>query len=61
MAVVEEESYKVGDVVLAKIKGFPAWPGIIMDDADVPSAVCREKPASKNANLFTIRFFPAAD
>ena len=53
--------YRVGDVVLAKIRGFPAWPGIIVDDADVPAAVRAEKPSSKQAPLFTIRFFPAAD
>lgn len=53
--------YKVHDVVLAKIKGFPAWPGIIMDDDDVPAAVRSEKPTNKSGPLYTIRFFPAAD
>ena len=52
--------FKVGDVVLAKIKGFPSWPGIIMDDENVPRAVLDERPSGKSS-LHTIRFFPAAD
>ncbi|WFD36476.1 hypothetical protein MCUN1_003355 [Malassezia cuniculi] len=56
-----EQEFKVGDVVLAKIKGFPAWPGIIMDDENVPSDVLEERPSSKNRQLYTVRFFPAAD
>lgn len=53
-----EHQFRAGDVILAKIKGFPAWPGILVDDADVPREVRAEKPASKP---FTVRFFPAAD
>ena len=52
--------FKIGDVVLAKIKGFPSWPGIIMDDENVPRAVLEERPSGKSS-LHTIRFFPAAD
>ncbi|WFD26442.1 hypothetical protein MNAN1_001425 [Malassezia nana] len=57
---MSSRAFQVGDVVLAKIKGFSAWPGIIIDDEHVPQAVRDERPASKNA-LHTIRFFPAAD
>lgn len=53
--------FQVNDVVLAKIRGFPAWPGIVMDDANVPSAVLKERPSIKHRDLYTIRFFPAAD
>ncbi|CAO1630640.1 unnamed protein product [Parajaminaea phylloscopi] len=49
--------YKVGDVVLAKIKGFPAWPGVLVGNDQVPKAVLAEKPKDK----FIIRFFPKAD
>ncbi|WFD00808.1 hypothetical protein MYAM1_003560 [Malassezia yamatoensis] len=59
--MASQAEYRVGNVVLAKIRGFPAWPGIIVDDQDVPAAVRAEKPANKNANLYTIRFFPTAD
>ncbi|SPO26252.1 uncharacterized protein UTRI_02528 [Ustilago trichophora] len=53
--------FHVNDVVLAKVRGFPAWPGIVMDDDNVPSAVLKERPVVKHRDLYTIRFFPAAD
>lgn len=53
--------FSTNDVVLAKVRGFPAWPGIVMDDANVPSAVLKERPNIKHRDLYTIRFFPAAD
>ncbi|PWN27932.1 hypothetical protein BDZ90DRAFT_231708 [Jaminaea rosea] len=49
--------FKVGDVVLAKIRGFPAWPGVLVGGEQVPRDVQREKPKDK----FIIRFFPKAD
>ena len=55
------QKFNVNDVVLAKIRGFPAWPGIVMDDKNVPSAVLSERPVVKHRDLYTIRFFPAAD
>ncbi|SAM81729.1 uncharacterized protein UBRO_03144 [Ustilago bromivora] len=53
--------FQVNDVVLAKVRGFPAWPGIVMDDENVPSAVLKERPVAKHRDQYTIRFFPAAD
>ncbi|EST08478.1 PWWP domain protein [Kalmanozyma brasiliensis GHG001] len=53
--------FQTNDVVLAKVRGFPAWPGIVMDDANVPQAVLKERPQIKHRDLYTIRFFPAAD
>lgn len=32
-----------------------------MDDDNVPSAVLKERPVVKHRDLYTIRFFPAAD
>ena len=52
--------FRVGDVVLAKVKGYPAWPGILVDDAHVPRAVREERPSTKTVP-YTVRFFPAAD
>lgn len=59
-AMSASHEFKAGDIVLAKIKGYPAWPGILMDDANVPSAVREERPSAKAAP-YTVRFFPAAD
>ncbi|SNX84721.1 uncharacterized protein MEPE_03430 [Melanopsichium pennsylvanicum] len=55
------QKFQVDDVVLAKVRGFPAWPGIVMADENVPSAVLKERPIVKHRDLYTIRFFPAAD
>lgn len=50
-------NFTTGDVVLAKIKGFPAWPGVLVGDHQVPKEVLAEKPKGR----FIIRFFPKAD
>ncbi|GAA5865251.1 hypothetical protein JCM1840_003964 [Sporobolomyces johnsonii] len=49
--------YAVGDIVLAKLKGFPAWPARVSDESDATSDVLKEKP-SKSKNLHLVRFFP---
>ncbi|GAA6002897.1 uncharacterized protein JCM10292_001363 [Rhodotorula paludigena] len=53
-------SYSVGDIVLAKLKGFPAWPGQIVAESEAPPKVLRERPGkAKNINL--VQFFPVGD
>jgi len=56
-------NYQPNDVVLAKLRGYPPWPGMIVEDADVPTHVSKERPAVKKGpgNSFCIRFFPAGD
>ncbi|GAA5948504.1 hypothetical protein JCM10213_003885 [Rhodosporidiobolus nylandii] len=51
--------YNAGDIVLAKIKGYPAWPGQILDHDKAPQKVAREKPKTKGINL--VQFFPTGD
>ncbi|BGP49222.1 hypothetical protein JCM10450v2_005105 [Rhodotorula kratochvilovae] len=44
--------YAAGDIVLAKLKGFPAWPGQVCEHGDAPPKVQKEKPPKgKNVNL----------
>ncbi|KAF7973272.1 hypothetical protein HWV62_15711 [Athelia sp. TMB] len=57
----QESSYAVKDIVLAKIRGFPAWPGMVVDPDTVPPAVQKERPTSKKTNFYCVRFFPAGD
>ncbi|KAJ7748220.1 hypothetical protein DFH07DRAFT_830462 [Mycena maculata] len=57
----EPETFDTREVVLGKIRGFPAWPGMVVDPASVPKAVSKERPASKKSVVYAVRFFPAGD
>ncbi|GAA5915108.1 hypothetical protein JCM8208_002629 [Rhodotorula glutinis] len=52
--------YSAGDIVLAKLKGYPAWPGQIVDIADAPVKVQKDKPP-KAKNTHLVQFFPVGD
>ncbi|EIN11168.1 hypothetical protein PUNSTDRAFT_118694 [Punctularia strigosozonata HHB-11173 SS5] len=60
-AQATSSSYEVRDIVLAKVRGFPAWPGMIVDPEDIPANVRREQPNSKKTTFYCVRFFPAGD
>ncbi|KAG5637495.1 hypothetical protein H0H81_004368 [Sphagnurus paluster] len=53
-------SYAERDIVLGKVRGFPPWPGMVVDPESVPAAVQLERPAKKN-NFYCVQFFPAGD
>ncbi|KAH7094079.1 Tudor/PWWP/MBT [Auriculariales sp. MPI-PUGE-AT-0066] len=55
----DERGYSLRDIVLAKIKGFPSWPAMVVDPDQVPSAVTGERPTGKK--YYCVRFFPAGD
>ncbi|KAJ7605270.1 hypothetical protein DFH06DRAFT_1253123 [Mycena polygramma] len=55
------ELFETRDIVLAKVRGFPAWPGMVVDPDAVPKAVVKERPATKKSTVYAIRFFPAGD
>ncbi|EMD33848.1 hypothetical protein CERSUDRAFT_117909 [Gelatoporia subvermispora B] len=59
-----EQHYTVRDIVLAKVRGFPPWPGMVVDPDSVPENVLTERPhtaKSKKGNWYCVRFFPAGD
>ncbi|OCH89065.1 hypothetical protein OBBRIDRAFT_779052 [Obba rivulosa] len=59
-----EQHYGIRDIVLAKVRGFPPWPGMIVDPDSVPENVNSERPHSaktKKGNWYCVRFFPAGD
>ncbi|KAF7343094.1 Tudor/PWWP/MBT [Mycena venus] len=58
---IEPETFDTREVVLAKVRGFPPWPGMVVDPASVPKLVAKERPASKKSTVYAIRFFPAGD
>ncbi|KAH8107695.1 hypothetical protein BXZ70DRAFT_997415 [Cristinia sonorae] len=58
-----QQTYEFRDVVLAKVRGFPAWPGMIVNPDTVPKDVAKERPnaKSKTGLWYCVRFFPAGD
>ncbi|KAJ6553308.1 hypothetical protein B0H19DRAFT_1156151 [Mycena capillaripes] len=58
---VEPETFHTRDIVLAKIRGFPTWPGMVVDPETVPKVVSKERPSNKKSVVYAIRFFPAGD
>ncbi|TRM57681.1 hypothetical protein BD626DRAFT_514189 [Schizophyllum amplum] len=54
-------TYSLGDVVLGKVRGYPSWPGRIVDPDAVPSTVTRERPPGKKATCYCVQFFPKGD
>ncbi|TIA70710.1 hypothetical protein E3P91_02963 [Wallemia ichthyophaga] len=55
-----EHKYNEGDIVLGKIKGYPAWPGKIIKSENVPPRVQRDKPKKKK-DVYAIRFYPTGE
>ncbi|KAJ7582086.1 hypothetical protein C8J56DRAFT_243966 [Mycena floridula] len=55
-----EKAYAIGDIVTGKIKGYPAWPGIIVDPSTAPDSVLAERPEGKKI-AYCVRFFPKGD
>ncbi|KAG5519717.1 hypothetical protein PMAC_001874 [Pneumocystis sp. 'macacae'] len=59
--------YSVGDLVLAKISGYPWWPGMIFPEDAVPKDVKDARPASRRRRNGTeikywlVRFFPTPE
>ncbi|EIW83102.1 hypothetical protein CONPUDRAFT_89090 [Coniophora puteana RWD-64-598 SS2] len=56
-----ESSYAERDIVLAKVRGFPPWPGMVVNPDKVPPAVAKERPTGKKTPFFCVRFFPVGD
>ncbi|TFK97410.1 hypothetical protein BDV98DRAFT_262336 [Pterulicium gracile] len=47
------------DMVLSKLKGYPAWPSMVVDPESVNEAVRRERPRA--GKPYCVRFFPKGD
>ncbi|KAJ1304943.1 hypothetical protein OPQ81_006076 [Rhizoctonia solani] len=56
-----EVKYEVGNVVIGKVKGYPPWPGEIIDPDEAPTKVKQERPVSKKVTFYCVRFFPVGD
>ncbi|EMR11560.1 hypothetical protein PNEG_00005 [Pneumocystis murina B123] len=59
--------YNVGDLVLAKISGYPWWPGMVFPEDIAPKDVMDARPVSKkrrngmDVQHWLVRFFPTPE
>ncbi|KAK7034927.1 hypothetical protein R3P38DRAFT_2771985 [Favolaschia claudopus] len=47
----ELELFGVRDVVLAKVRGYPAWPAMVVDPDNVPNDVANKRPSGRKSNV----------
>ncbi|KAI7907412.1 uncharacterized protein BX663DRAFT_495790 [Cokeromyces recurvatus] len=52
--------YTPGDIVFAKLKGYPWWPARVENDEDIPPKVLKQKGKSKGV-LYTVFFYGSRD
>ncbi|THU87098.1 hypothetical protein K435DRAFT_354999 [Dendrothele bispora CBS 962.96] len=57
----EVASYDIRDIVLGKVRGFPPWPGMVVEPSAVPPGVLKERPANKKTVFYCVQFFPTGD
>ncbi|KAF8868464.1 hypothetical protein BD779DRAFT_1676673 [Infundibulicybe gibba] len=53
--------YEIRDVVLGKVRGYPPWPGMVVDPETIPAVVAKERPGGKKTNFYCVQFFPTGD
>lgn len=57
----KETTYDFRDIVLAKVRGYPPWPGMVVDPQALSKDVLRERPQNKKSSFYCVRFFPKGD
>jgi len=57
----KETTYDFRDIVLAKVRGYPPWPGMVVDPQALSKEVLRERPQNKKSSFYCVRFFPKGD
>ncbi|WVQ66995.1 uncharacterized protein L199_005187 [Kwoniella botswanensis] len=56
----EKRNFEVGEIVLARLRGYPPWPARIANPDTLPRNVLKQRPG-KNPLIFCCQFFPAGD
>ncbi|KAJ6475107.1 hypothetical protein C8R47DRAFT_1076153 [Mycena vitilis] len=55
------DTFKIREIVLASVPGFPPWPCMVVDPDTVPESSAKERPANEESTVYAIRFFPSGD
>ncbi|KAJ7909872.1 hypothetical protein B0H13DRAFT_2489697 [Mycena leptocephala] len=53
----EVQKFEKRQLVLAKVKGFPWWPAMVVDPDAVPSKVTKQRPRRKKRAVYAVKFF----
>ncbi|KAI8982397.1 hypothetical protein BDF20DRAFT_808901, partial [Mycotypha africana] len=53
--------YSPGDIIFAKLKGFPWWPGRIENEKDLPEHIMKIRRKQAKSTTYTIFFFGSND
>ncbi|KAJ7864142.1 hypothetical protein B0H14DRAFT_452773 [Mycena olivaceomarginata] len=53
----EVQKFEKRQLVLAKVKGFPWWPAMVVDPDAVPSKVTKQRPRRKTRAVYAVKFF----
>lgn len=60
-----EDEVQVGDVIFAKMVGYPWWPGVVEEESTLPEDIAEQRPTESEAeadgldgidDLFAVRF-----
>ncbi|KAH8822918.1 hypothetical protein DL96DRAFT_1619809 [Flagelloscypha sp. PMI_526] len=54
-------SYEISDLVLGKVKGFPAWPARVINPSTAPTKVKQDKPKNVKTTIYCLFFFGSND
>nr|GAT55581.1 predicted protein [Mycena chlorophos] len=62
MAERDMQVFRPRDLVLAKVKGFPPWPAMVMDPKHAPPNIRDAQPVGwRRHTPYAVRFFPRGD
>ncbi|KAL1412777.1 hypothetical protein Q8F55_000525 [Vanrija albida] len=54
-----DATFTYGEIVLARLRGYPAWPARITNPDDLPANVLAQRP--KSSQVYCTQFFPVGD
>ena len=50
---MSDDQFPPTTVVLAKVKGYPAWPAMVLEESKLPDHILSKKPKTKSSSSLT--------